>query len=147
MKKLAAAFLALSLGLALTGCSTATKVLVWKKTCQDVGSQGDVAGVQPLGVNFMFGLFCLLSARIGRVPQQVGRAFMKTITENTLIPISLVIAFLGGVVWLTTLSNQTQANTAALKDIQSKQERYNESIVTIEKSLVRIEYQLTEKRR
>jgi hypothetical protein len=72
---------------------------------------------------------------------------MKTITENTLIPISLVIAFLGGVVWLTTLSNQTQANTAALKDIQSKQERYNESIVTIEKSLVRIEYQLTEKRR
>lgn len=40
---------------------------------------------------------------------------VSTITESTLVPIGLVIVFIGGVVWLTRLHSSNSSNTATLE--------------------------------
>jgi len=44
----------------------------------------------------------------------------STITERTLIPISLVLAIGGGIIWLTTLYNSSIANAAELRKIKNE---------------------------
>lgn len=46
---------------------------------------------------------------------------MKVISENTLIPISLVITILGGVVWLTTLWFRSEAHAEMIAEIRAEQ--------------------------
>ena len=43
------------------------------------------------------------------------------ITEKTLVPISLVITIIGGVVWLTTLWARTEAQAQALIEVKTEQ--------------------------
>jgi hypothetical protein len=45
---------------------------------------------------------------------------MSQITEKTLIPLGLVIVFLGGVSWLTSISNRTDALAQGL--IENREE-------------------------
>lgn len=44
---------------------------------------------------------------------------MASITEKTLIPISLVLTIIGGVVWLTTLWARTEAHANEISDLKS----------------------------
>lgn len=50
---------------------------------------------------------------------------METISEKTLVPISLIVAiggsFLGGVAWLTALWFQSDANAYAIVEIKKDQ--------------------------
>jgi hypothetical protein len=47
---------------------------------------------------------------------------VQKITENTLLPISLVITLVGGVFWLTTIYSQSNANAVEIKEMKTKQE-------------------------
>ncbi len=71
---------------------------------------------------------------------------MKTITENTLVPISLVIAIGGGIFWLTEIYFNGQANANSITDIKQNQEKFIEDVskdvAQIKKSLNRIEGKL-----
>ena len=40
---------------------------------------------------------------------------LKSITESTLVPISLVLCLLTGTAWLTSLYNETKAHAAAIE--------------------------------
>lgn len=68
--------------------------------------------------------------------------FVRAVTEGTLLPISLVIVFMGGVVWLTTLYAKTEANAAALQKIEFKQDQYLQNLEKILQKLNRIEGKL-----
>ncbi len=58
------------------------------------------------------------------------------ITENTLVPLSLVITLAGGIFWLTVIYSKTEAN-AALGD------RMSTALESIDQRLSRIEGRLT----
>jgi hypothetical protein len=45
-------------------------------------------------------------------------AVFKKITENTLVPISLVITLIGGVMWLSALWWRESANAASILEIK-----------------------------
>lgn len=47
---------------------------------------------------------------------------INKITENTLLPVSLVVILVGGVFWLTTLYNQTVSNAQDISAIETKQD-------------------------
>ena len=64
------------------------------------------------------------------------------ITEGTLIPISLVIILIGGVVWLTTLYFTTQSNAAAIDKIQLKYDAISDKLDDIVIKIDRIEHLL-----
>ena len=70
----------------------------------------------------------------------------KKITENTLIPLGLVIVLIGGVVWLTSI----KADTLSLKERQEKseikQDKYNETLQSIDERLSHMEGILEELR-
>jgi len=53
---------------------------------------------------------------------------IKEITDKTMIPLSLVSVFIGGVVWLTTLNDKTEANTRMLTDVKDKHEKYERKL-------------------
>jgi hypothetical protein len=67
---------------------------------------------------------------------------MKAITENTVIPISLMLSLVGGIVWLTTIYNKTEAHEESLRKIESKQEAYLQNLEVIKVKLARIEMKL-----
>lgn len=67
---------------------------------------------------------------------------MKTFTEGTFIPVSLVIVAMGGMMWLTTLYAKTEANALTLTKIEQKQDAYNQSMELIIRKLTRIEGKL-----
>lgn len=67
---------------------------------------------------------------------------MKAVTEGTFIPVSLVIVFMGGVVWLTTLYAKAEATALALQKLEQKQEQYNQNLEHIIRKLSRIEGKL-----
>ena len=67
---------------------------------------------------------------------------MNKITENTLIPVSLVILLLGGIVWLTSIYAQASQAAEAVKALTFKQEDYNRLIENIDRRLSRIEGKL-----
>jgi hypothetical protein len=43
---------------------------------------------------------------------------IKSITESTLLPISLVITLIGGVVWLSTIWYKADANAYAINEVK-----------------------------
>lgn len=67
---------------------------------------------------------------------------MKSITEQTLIPISLVITGLGGVGWLTTMHANVSANTAVISQIKAEQRDQEKVQNEILRSLARIDERL-----
>lgn len=66
----------------------------------------------------------------------------KEINQNTLIPIGLVISLFGFVSWITTLHNNTKANSETILEIKSKQRDYEQKLDTIIEKLGRIEGKL-----
>jgi hypothetical protein len=57
---------------------------------------------------------------------------LSVLTENTLVPISLVIVFIGGVVWLTRLHSLATRNEVALFELANRVtgvERENNQII------------------
>jgi hypothetical protein len=67
---------------------------------------------------------------------------VKRITEDTLIPISLVIMLVGGVFWLTSMYNATAANSKDIAELKVKQEQYNQTVQAIWIELVTIKTRL-----
>lgn len=67
---------------------------------------------------------------------------MKAITENTLIPISLVIVIAVGVVWLATLHAESRGNVESITKVEIKQDQYQRTLDTINTRLSRIEGKL-----
>lgn len=71
---------------------------------------------------------------------------MKLITENTAIPISLLLVILGGAAWLTSIYFTGQANSAQIQELKSDQSqeflRLNQSLEDIRERLSRIEGRL-----
>lgn len=45
---------------------------------------------------------------------------VRSITERTVVPISLVVTFIGGVIWLSTLYAETKQNTAEVTEIKKE---------------------------
>lgn len=66
---------------------------------------------------------------------------VRKITEDTLIPISMLLIIVGFVSWLTTVHNETQANTLALKEIKDQQRQYNTDISTIREAVLELKYE------
>jgi uncharacterized protein YneF (UPF0154 family) len=65
------------------------------------------------------------------------------IDENTLIPISLLIIFLGGAFWISTLHWKVNASEKQLEEINSLQEgSIRSEMIKMGKSLARIEGKL-----
>lgn len=61
---------------------------------------------------------------------------MKSLSENTLIPIGLAVVVIGGgSAWLTKISIATAANSDALSRIETKQESYTEHLAEIRQDL------------
>ena len=61
------------------------------------------------------------------------------ITENTLIPVSLIVILLGGVVWLTIMYAQGNANAKAIEQLSQRQDEYTKTVLTIDTRLSHIE--------
>jgi hypothetical protein len=58
---------------------------------------------------------------------------MKTLTENTMIPIGLaILAIGGGASWLTVLMVKINNAEAKLQEVQSKQDAYIEKMNAIQ---------------
>lgn len=64
---------------------------------------------------------------------------MTKLTEKTTISISLMLALLGGVFWLSTIYSQSVANAKALEKISVEQLNYNKNLEAINTRLSRIE--------
>ena len=68
---------------------------------------------------------------------------MKSLTENTLIPIGLALTVIGGgSAWLTRISVATAANAEALNRIETKQDQYTEHLSQIRQDLAVIRNRL-----
>lgn len=70
---------------------------------------------------------------------------ISKLTETTLIPLSMVIALVGGVFWLSTMYAQGAANAKAqeetkveILEIKKKQEKYVEDMALIRESLIEL---------
>ena len=61
------------------------------------------------------------------------------ITENTLNPVSLIVILLGGVVWLTIMYAQGNANAKAIEQLSQRQDEYTKTVLTIDTRLSHIE--------
>lgn len=64
---------------------------------------------------------------------------LKAITEDTVIPIGLVVVILGFCTWLTTMYNQGKANAEAITELQSKEISRDEKLNKIYRALGRLE--------
>lgn len=64
------------------------------------------------------------------------------ISEKTPVTIGLVIAMLGGVIWLSTLYAKTVETSTELSRIESKQDQYDRDIKEISNHLSLIEGKL-----
>jgi hypothetical protein len=73
----------------------------------------------------------------------VGETFPESnLKPLMLIPLTVVIAFAGGVFWFASLYAQTNDNARTLNTLQGRQEKYYEKIQEISERLTRIEAQL-----
>ena len=63
----------------------------------------------------------------------------KRITEQTLVPISLVIVILGVAVWVSTIKSDTKANADDIERIEKEQKEYVRTVRRIDERLSRIE--------
>jgi hypothetical protein len=69
-------------------------------------------------------------------------ARLKRITEDTLLPLSVVALLFGFVSWLTTLYNETRDHTDQIIEIKADQRLYGQKIDRILEKLGHIEGQL-----
>ncbi len=53
---------------------------------------------------------------------------MKAITEKTLVPISLVVVLIGGIIWLTQIYTTANANSDNIRDIKRMEFRYRKML-------------------
>lgn len=60
---------------------------------------------------------------------------MKKISEQTLVPVSMVLILFGFISWLTTLYNETKANGSEISEIKSEQRIYNQKLDRIMEKL------------
>ena len=60
------------------------------------------------------------------------------ITENTLLPLSMILVLMGGVVWLTSIYAQTTENTKSIVELNRKQDEYNRTLSQISNQLSEI---------
>lgn len=88
-------------------------------------------------MNFPYPIGMDSLSKEGNMPQR-----LKEFTEDTLIPISLVVILCGVVIAFTNLRNTVQYNSDAIKTIQVEQKERGEKLDTILQKLGRIEYQL-----
>lgn len=68
------------------------------------------------------------------------------ITEKTLVPLSLVIALIGGTTWLTQLHFQQQANAATLVELKTEQKELAAVVREIHDHLTWMRARLTDKK-
>lgn len=66
------------------------------------------------------------------------------ITENTLIPLSLVGCIVGGTAWLTTMHGDIHSHTEVIQDIKAHQEVIAHTLEKINERLSKIEGKLEE---
>lgn len=71
---------------------------------------------------------------------------MKKITENTLVPISLLTVIVGGVFWLSSMYSKVEAHAKSMEVVEAKQDKHIEVLQSIDKRLTRIEAKLESKR-
>ena len=69
-------------------------------------------------------------------------AVIREITENTALPISLIIIVVGTVAWLTRLHALTLSNCARIAELDRKQDVFNSIMQNIDNRLNRIEGKL-----
>lgn len=67
---------------------------------------------------------------------------LMQISEDTLLPISLVIVLVGGVFWLSSAYSQISANAADIADIKQERETLTAVVSRIDRRLSRIEGRL-----
>lgn len=63
---------------------------------------------------------------------QLAKQKATTITQNTLIPLSLVFIFTGGVFWLSKIYFTAEANRVAIESMQKDLQRIDRTTATIE---------------
>lgn len=75
---------------------------------------------------------------------------MGKITENTLMPLSMVAAIAGSIVWLSMIYFKTEASAKAIDGVLLKQDAYIDTVQEINRRLSVIESEvkrIQEKRR
>lgn len=72
---------------------------------------------------------------------------MRSITERTMLPLSLIISLGGGIAWFTSLYSLSESNSERIAELTKKQEYYLQFIQTIDRRLSRIEGKLGVKER
>jgi len=61
---------------------------------------------------------------------------MNKITENTLIPVSLVISIIGGAVWVSAIWYDTRANAKSIEKIKEDQKVLANELVQTQKIMI-----------
>lgn len=64
---------------------------------------------------------------------------LQKFTENTLVPVSMVIALIGGIGWLTMVYANGVSNTEKVASLETKSEKVTEKLDDIIQRLIRIE--------
>lgn len=72
----------------------------------------------------------------------VSSVATAVISENTLIPISLVITIIGGVVWLTKLHSDVRTLKSSMNDVGGSLKKEVDQSKTDSERLVKVEVQL-----
>lgn len=67
---------------------------------------------------------------------------IKQISESTLVPISLVLVFLGGAAWMTTINSKATATEGDVAEIKLNQKEYEKLARKIDERLSHIEGKL-----
>lgn len=66
----------------------------------------------------------------------------SVLNEKTLIPISMVVAFTGAIMWLSTVFAQVKTNGEKLKELKQNQKVYIDTVQRIDRRLSNIEGRL-----
>lgn len=64
---------------------------------------------------------------------------LEAITEATLIPLSVLGVLLGGMAWLTSLSDTVVAASKKIESLEASQEGYVKDMREVRERLIRIE--------
>lgn len=58
------------------------------------------------------------------------------ITENTLLPISLIVLIGGGIFWISAMWSQVQASSDEIKDIKTNQSKMSDDVINQNKEII-----------
>jgi len=72
----------------------------------------------------------------------MARKIKDILNEDTLVPISLVLVFIGGVYWLSSLYFNTNANAKAIEEMARNEAETRAILMSIDQRLSRIEGKL-----